>query len=66
MKTKPQLSEEKIPLVRKKNWSLVPDGGLIPGQTGRLTVGHNMTLTLRRKDYSKEILRINSSCGITS
>jgi hypothetical protein len=32
-------------MTRKKNWSLVPDGGLIPGQTSRLTVGHKITLT---------------------
>jgi hypothetical protein len=30
---------------KKKNWSRVPDGCLTPGQTGRLTVGRNMTLT---------------------
>jgi hypothetical protein len=29
-----------------KNWSLVPDGCLIPGRTGRLTVGRNITVTL--------------------
>jgi hypothetical protein len=29
-----------------KNWSRVPDGCLTPGRTGRLTVGHNITLTL--------------------
>jgi hypothetical protein len=27
------------------NWSQVPDGLLTPRQTGRLTVGHNKTLT---------------------
>jgi hypothetical protein len=27
----------------KKNFSWVPDGGLIPGQTGRLTVGRKIT-----------------------
>jgi hypothetical protein len=35
-----------IPFVRKKKWSRVPDGGLIPGQTCRLTVGLKITLTL--------------------
>jgi hypothetical protein len=35
-----------IPWVRKKNWSQVPDGGLIPGQTGRLIVSHKVTLTV--------------------
>jgi hypothetical protein len=40
-----------IPWKRKKNWWWVPDGGLIPGQTGRLTVGRKVTLTL---DASKE------------
>jgi hypothetical protein len=29
----------------KKNWSRVPDGYLTPRQVGRLTVGHNITLT---------------------
>jgi hypothetical protein len=32
----------------EKNWSRVPDGCLTPRQTGRLTVGRNMTLTLRK------------------
>jgi hypothetical protein len=32
--------------VRKNNRFRFPDGGLIPGQTGRLTVGHKLTLTL--------------------
>jgi hypothetical protein len=30
----------------KKNWSRFADGGLIPGQTGRLTVGRKMNMTL--------------------
>jgi hypothetical protein len=29
-----------------KIWSLAPDGCFIPRQTGRLTVGRNITLTL--------------------
>jgi hypothetical protein len=29
-----------------KNWSPVPDGCLTPRQTGRLTISHNITLTL--------------------
>jgi hypothetical protein len=29
-----------------KDWSRVPNGCLTPGQTGRLTVGRNITLTL--------------------
>jgi hypothetical protein len=29
-----------------KNWSRVPDGCLTPRRTGRLTVGHNITLAL--------------------
>jgi hypothetical protein len=38
--TNPQLSKENF----KENEKLVtgPDGGLTPGQTGRLTVGHNI------------------------
>jgi hypothetical protein len=31
---------------RKKKWSLVPDGGLIPGQIGGLTIGLKTALTL--------------------
>jgi hypothetical protein len=31
---------------KEKNWSRVPDGCLTPRQTGRLTVGRNITLTL--------------------
>jgi hypothetical protein len=34
----------KIISSEKKNWSQVPDGGLTPGQTGRPTVSHKMTL----------------------
>jgi hypothetical protein len=30
----------------KKNWSQVPDGRLTPGQTGRLTVGRQLTHSL--------------------
>jgi hypothetical protein len=30
---------------RRKNWSRVPDGRLIPGRTGRLTVGRKLTST---------------------
>jgi hypothetical protein len=26
----------------KENWSQVPDGGLIPGETGQMTVGRNI------------------------
>jgi hypothetical protein len=33
---------------RKNNWSRVPDGGLIPGETGRMAVGSKLTLTLTR------------------
>jgi hypothetical protein len=29
----------------KKSWSRVPDGGLVSGQTGRLTVGRTITET---------------------
>jgi hypothetical protein len=32
-----------------KKWSSTPDGCLTPRQTGRLTVGHNITLTLSCK-----------------
>jgi hypothetical protein len=32
-----------------KIWSKAPDGCFIPRQTGRLIVGRNMTLTLRRE-----------------
>jgi hypothetical protein len=28
----------------RKIWSLTPDGGLMPGQTGRLAIGSNITL----------------------
>jgi hypothetical protein len=31
---------------KRENWSWVPDGCLTPRQTGRLTVGRNITLTL--------------------
>jgi hypothetical protein len=43
--TNPQLSEENLKEKEKENWSRDPDGGLTPGQTGRLTVSQ-MTLTL--------------------
>jgi hypothetical protein len=34
----------------EKNWPRVPDWCLIPGQMGRLSVGHNITLTLTWQD----------------
>jgi hypothetical protein len=34
-----------FPWKRNKDWLLVPDAGLIPGQAGRLTISHKMTLT---------------------
>jgi hypothetical protein len=39
----------------KKNWSRFPDGGLTPGQTGCMTIGHEiiMTLTLSRLMLAK-------------
>jgi hypothetical protein len=39
--TNPQLSKGNFK--EKKNWSRVPDGRLTPRQTGRLTVGYNLT-----------------------
>jgi hypothetical protein len=33
---------------RRKNWSRVQDGGLIPGETGRLTVGCKITWIMSR------------------
>jgi hypothetical protein len=35
---------------RTKNWSQVPDGRLTPRQTGRLTAGRNVTLTLTLRE----------------
>jgi hypothetical protein len=46
MITNPQLSKDNFKVEEKKNWSRVPDCGLTSGQTGRLTVGLNITLTL--------------------
>jgi hypothetical protein len=43
--TNPQLSKNNE-REKGKNWSRAPDGCLTPRQTGRLTVGHNITLTL--------------------
>jgi hypothetical protein len=40
---------------RKKNWSLVPDGGLTPGQTGQLTVSCKITFTLTSKVHNTKI-----------
>jgi hypothetical protein len=34
-----------------KTWSWAPDGFFIPRQTGRLTVGRNIRLRLRRESY---------------
>jgi hypothetical protein len=39
----PRLSKQNFK--EKGNWSRGPDGGLTPGQTGRLTVGRKITLT---------------------
>jgi hypothetical protein len=35
-----------FPWKRKEKWPLVRDGGLIPGQTGRLTIDHKVSLTI--------------------
>jgi hypothetical protein len=43
--TNPQLSKKFSK--KKKNLSWVTDGGLTPGQTGQLTVGHKITLTFK-------------------
>jgi hypothetical protein len=50
---RPVLSSERVPYMKKKGsychskkcniWSSVPKGGLTSRQTGRLTVGHNIT-----------------------
>jgi hypothetical protein len=40
------MSKDNFEEKEKKIWSRVPDGGLTPGQYGRLTVGRNITLTL--------------------
>jgi hypothetical protein len=42
--TNPQLSKNNK-REEGENWSLFPDGCLTSGQTGRLTVGRNITLT---------------------
>jgi hypothetical protein len=44
----PQSSILKLQLIstNSNNWSQDPDGDLIPGQTGRLTVGRKITLSL--------------------
>jgi hypothetical protein len=39
-----QLSEENFHEIEGKYWSRVPDNGLIPGQTGRLTVGSALNI----------------------
>jgi hypothetical protein len=44
--------------VKEKNWSRVPDGGVIPGQTGRLTIGRKITLTLKNG-----VFWVVSPCG---
>jgi hypothetical protein len=51
---RPVLSSERAPHInkpatvrqKKKIWSHIPNECLTPRQTGRLTVGHNITLTL--------------------
>jgi hypothetical protein len=39
-------------------WSWTPDGGLTPRQTGRLTVGRNITLNLTLVSRERELLAI--------
>jgi hypothetical protein len=41
-----QLSKENFHEKKRKIWLRAPDGGLILGETSRLTVGHNITFTL--------------------
>jgi hypothetical protein len=43
----------------KENLSRVPDGGLIPGQPGRRTVGRKLNLTLTLTISEKE--RVNKA-----
>jgi hypothetical protein len=45
IKKKTQMSEDNFE-EEEENWLWVPDGGLIPEQTGRLTLSHKITLTL--------------------
>jgi hypothetical protein len=47
------MSKDNFKQKEKKSWP-VPDGGLTPGQTGRLTIRHKMTFTLVR-EYAKKI-----------
>jgi hypothetical protein len=57
---------------RKKNWSQVPDGRLTPGQTGRLTVGRELTATVDRlcvlvvrvHSYTTEMYEYCVSCEV--
>jgi hypothetical protein len=66
---KPAAVWRQIPLVIKKNWSRFPNGGLIPGQTGRLTFNLKMILTLNKYTLETEnnrslelwLININSS-----
>jgi hypothetical protein len=58
-----------------KVWSYAPDGCLTPRQTGQLTVGRNITLTLtpavqqlRREDRTRPLIRLVRSavqCSVT-
>jgi hypothetical protein len=43
---------EIVSVEREINWLRVPDGGLIPGQTGRLTVGRKINLNLNLNGVS--------------
>jgi hypothetical protein len=43
---------------KEKNWSRVPDGCLTPRQTGRLTVGRNVTLNFECRVIFREPLNL--------
>jgi hypothetical protein len=64
MITNPQLSKDNFKEKEKKNWSRVPDGGLTPGQTGRLTVGRKIKLTLTDFERLKPHVSTNAKIRI--
>jgi hypothetical protein len=46
LQTRPLVREGTTQEENRTCWSRVPEGGLIPGETGRMTVGPKLALTL--------------------
>jgi hypothetical protein len=42
----------------KENWSRIPDGGMISGETGPLVVGRNLTSASDTQHYTSDDIKL--------